>query len=146
MTKIIYVKGGILINSKNFKYKGEDGCMFPIPEGAKAIEPTTEIEGSPFLIIDDKSPYSIFDTYRATGAFSTCHQSSYYYNTDANEIYHNYLDNNHQFESMIESVNSARIKEEGILYKFLIISVISMFESFVRDLIVSKVSSCEECF
>ena len=62
MAKIIYVKGNILVNTKNFKYKGEDGCLFPIPEGATTIEPTTEINGSPFLVIDDRSPYSIFNS------------------------------------------------------------------------------------
>ena len=91
MAEIVYVKGNILINSKHFRYKGEDGCLFPIPEEATTIEPTTEIDGSPFLIIDDKSSYSIFNTYRATGAFSTCYQSSYYYNTDVVEIYQNYI-------------------------------------------------------
>lgn len=146
MAEIVYVKGNILVNSRNFKYKGEDGCLFPIPEGAKTIEPTTEIDGSPFLVIDDRSPYSIFNSYRATGAFSTCSQSSYYYNTDVVEIYHNYMENISQFESMIESTNNAEIKEDNILYKYLIVSVISIFESFVRDLIVSRVASCEESF
>lgn len=146
MAKIIYVKGNILVNTKNFKYKGEDGCLFPIPEGATTIEPTTEINGSPFLVIDDRSPYSIFNSYRATGAFSTCCQSSYYYNTDVVEIYQNYMDNISQFESMLENTNNVGIKEDSILYKFLIVSVISIFESFIRDLIVSRVSSCEESF
>lgn len=146
MAEIVYVKGSILVNSRNFKYKGEDGCLFPIPESATTIEPTTEIDGSPILIINDRSPYSIFNVYRATGSFSTCCQSSYFYNTDVVEIYQNYMDNISQFESMLESINNTGIKEDSILYKYLIVSVISIFESFVRDLIVSRVASYEESF
>ena len=56
------------------------------------------------------------------------------------------MDNISQFESMLENTNNVGIKEDSILYKFLIVSVISIFESFIRDLIVSRVSSCEESF
>ena len=146
MAEIVYVKGNILVNSRNFKYKGGDGCLFPIPEGATTIEPSTEIDGSPFLVIDDRSPYSIFNSYRATGAFSTCCQSSYFYNTDVIEIYHNYMENISQFEGMLESINNAGIKADSILFKYLIVCVISIFESFIRDLIVSRVASCEDSF
>lgn len=146
MAEIIYVKGSILIKTKNFKYKGGDGCLFPIPEGTTTIEPTTEIDGFPFLVIDDRSPYSIFNTYRATGAFSSLYKSSYFYNTDANEIYQDYLGNMSQFDNMLDWTKNDGIKYDNILYKYLIVSVISIFESFVRGLIVSRVASCEDCF
>ena len=48
--------------------------------------------------------------------------------------------------SMLENTNNVGIKEDSILYKYLIVSVISIFESFIRDLIVSRVASCEDSF
>ena len=146
MSQIIYVKGNIFIKSKNFKYKGGDGCLFSIPEGATTIEPTTELEGTPTLIFDDNTPHSIFKTYRATGAFSAISYNSYYYNIEVNEIYNNYIEVCSKFERMLKSLPNAEVEEKDSLYKYLIVSVISIFESLFRDIIVSRVASDEDSF
>ena len=63
MAQTIYVKGNILIKTANYKFNAEDGCLSPVPEGAEVIIPSTIVEGTPCLIIDDNFPfiYLLFD-------------------------------------------------------------------------------------
>lgn len=146
MAKTIYVNGNILITSSEFKYNLEDGALYPIPEGAEVIEPTELIDGYPCLIIDDNFSGSLFNAYRASRGLSAQNRSSYYYNSDPEEIYQKYIEKKSEYLRMLEDVNQGNLKEKDAFYKLLMVNAIMILETFVRDLIVSKVASSEDCF
>jgi len=146
MARTIYVKGNILVKTEDYKYNTGDGCLFPIPEGADVIIPSTIVDGSPCLIIDNNFPYSIFNTYRATGGFSSMVNTSYYYNSDANEVYHNYQERKAEILNMLDNLEHIQLENRSFLYKLMMGNAITILDSFVRDIIVSKITSSEEFF
>lgn len=146
MARTIYVKGNILVKTEDYKYNTGDGCLFPIPEGADVIIPSTIVDGSPCLIIDNNFPYSIFNTYRATGGFSSMVNTSYYYNSDANEVYHNYQERKAEILNMLDNLEHIQLENRSFLYKLMMGNAITILDSFVRDIIVSNITSSEENF
>ena len=146
MAKTIYVKGNILVKTEDYKYNIGDGALYTIPENAEIINPSTLEEGSPCLVIDDKFPYSIFNTYRATGSLTSIGTTSYYYNSDVNEVYQNYKKLRIELENMLDSIEHAQIENKELLYKLMMGNAITILESFVRDIILAKITSSEENF
>ena len=104
MAKTIYVKGNILVKTEDYKYNIGDGALYTIPEGADIINPSTLVEGSPCLVIDNDFRYSIFNVYRATGSLTSIVSTSYYYNSDAIEVYQNYKKQRIELKNMLDSI------------------------------------------
>lgn len=146
MAKTIYVKGNILVKTEDYKYNIGGGALYTIPEDAEIINPSTLEEGSPCLVIDDTFPYSIFNTYRATGSLTSIGTTSYYYNSDVNEVYQNYKKQRIELENMLDSIEHAQIENKELLYKLMMGNAITILESFVRDIILAKITSSEKDF
>jgi len=145
MAKKVYVNGSILIKTSDFKYEGA-GALFDIPEGAETIEPNDMIDGIPFLIIDDKRPQSMFNEYYAKGGFTTLNSWSYYLNSNSQKAYDNYKDRKDEIECLLEGVNQLDTRQQELTYKLLLLNVVTLFDAFVCETIVSKITSSKECF
>lgn len=146
MAKTIYVKGNILVKTEDYKYNIGDGALYTIPEGADIINPSTLVEGSPCLVIDNDFRYSIFNVYRATGSLTSIVSTSYYYYSDAIEVYQNYKKQRIELKNMLDSIEHVQIENKEFLYKLMMGNAITILESFVRDIILAKITSSEENF
>ena len=145
MAKKVYVNGSILIKTSDFKYEGA-GALFDIPEGAETIEPNDMIDGMPFLIIDDKRPQSMFNEYYAKGGFTTLNCWSYYLNSNSQKAYDNYKDRKDEIECILEGVNKLNTRQQELTYKLLLLNVVTIFDAFVCETIVSRITSSIDCF
>ena len=145
MAKKVYVNGSILIKTSDFKYEGA-GALFDIPEGAETIEPNDMIDGMPFLIIDDKRPQSMFNEYYAKGGFTTLNCWSYYLNSNSQKAYDNYKDRKDEIECILEGVNKLNTRQQELTYKLLFLNVVTIFDAFVCETIVSRITSSIDCF
>ena len=146
MAEIIYIRGNILVKTEDYKYSGGDGCLFPIPNGVTPLEPSTTVEGSPCLIIDENFCGSIFNSYRATGSFTAISKSSYYFNSDINTVYENYLNKKGELEGALNMIVEIEHQGKNVLFKYLFVNAITLFDSFFRDVFISKVLSSEDTF
>ena len=145
MGKKVYVDGSILIKTTDFKYEGA-GALSDIPEGAETIEPNELIDGSPYLVIDDKRPQSMFNEYYTKGDFTTLFCWSYYLNSNYQIAYDNFIKRKNEIECLLESVNKLAPLQQELTYKLLLLNVVTLFDAFVCETIVSKITSSKECF
>ena len=145
MAKKVYVNGSILIKTSDFKYEG-GGALFDVPEGVEIIEPNDVIDGAPFLVIDDERPQSMFNEYYAKGGFTTLTCWSYYLNSNFQMAYDNYKDRKDEIEYLLEGLNKLDARQQELTYKLLLLNVVTLFDAFVCETIVSKITSSKECF
>ena len=77
MEKIIYVNGGIVINTPFFKCVDAGAFFDSPPVGAEIIEPNTvNNNGYRFLEINDEHPQSIFNAYYAKYEFTSYYRGA----------------------------------------------------------------------
>lgn len=145
MGKKVYVDGSILIKTTDFKYEGA-GALFDIPEGAETHRPNEVIDGVPFLVIDDKRPQSMFNDYYAKGGFTSLYSWSYYLNSNYHIAYDNFINRKNEIECLLEGVNKMSPLQQELTYKLLLLNVVTLFDAFVCETIVSKITSSKECF
>jgi len=145
MAKKVYVNGSILIKTSDFKYEGA-GALSGIPEGAETIEPNNVIDGVPFLVIDDEHPQSMFNEYYAKGGFTTLYGWSYYLNSNSQKAYDNYKDRKSEIEYLLKAVEKLDARQQELTYKLLLLNVVTLFDAFVCETVVSKITSSKECF
>ena len=145
MAKKVYVDGSIIIKTSDFKYEG-GGALFDIPDGAETIEPNDVIDGMPVLVIDEKRPQSMFNEYYAKGGFTTLYCWSYYLNSNYQIAYDNYKDRKDEIECLLEGANRLTPRQQELTYKLLLLNVVTLFDAFVCETIVSKITSSKECF
>ena len=145
MAKKVYVDGSILIKTSDFKYEGA-GALFDIPEGEETIEPNDVIDGVPFLVIDDKRPQSMFNEYYAKGSFTTLYCWSYYLNSNNQRAYDNYIDRKNEIECLLEGTKKLTPRQQELTYKLLLLNVVTLFDAFVCETVLSKITSSRECF
>lgn len=141
----VYVDGTIVVESMDFKYQGA-GCLCTIPEGAEVIEPNEFKDGHRWLIIDDKRPQSIFREYYATGGFTQLYKWAYYLNSDYQKAYNNYVEKRDELKNVLNDLKDFKSNIKPTLYKLLLLNVVTLFDAFVCETIVSKVTSSEDCF
>jgi hypothetical protein len=145
MAKKVYVNGSILIKTSDFKYEGA-GALFGIPDGAETIETNDVIDGLPFLVIDDERPQSMFNEYYAKGVFTTLYSWSYYLNSNCQKAYDNFNERKSEIECLLEGSDKLSILQQELTYKLLLLNVVTLFDAFVCETIVSKITSSKECF
>ena len=117
MGKVYYVNGNILIRTRDFKYHVEDGCLYQIPDNANVLEPNEIVDGVPCFVIDDKNSISIFDTFRASGGFSSVTSGSYYYNSSYQEVYENYISQRKELADFIDIISDNCNFNKSYAYK-----------------------------
>lgn len=145
MAKKVYVNGSILVKTSDFKYEGA-GALYNIPEGAETIEPNDVIDGLPCLVIDDERPQSMFNEYYAKGGFTTLYCWSYYLNSNSQKAYDNFKDRKSEIECLLEGANMLSNCQQELTYKLLVLNVVTLFDAFVCETVVSKIASSKECF
>lgn len=145
MAKKKYVDGTILIETSDFKYQGA-GALYTIPPDAEVIETNDVRDGVSCLVIDDKRPQSIFNDYYATGGFTTLYTWSYYLNSNIQQAYDNYIERRNELERVLDNIKMLSLTTKEILYKQLLLNVVTLFDAFVCETIISKITSSEECF
>ena len=72
--------------------------------------------------------------------------TSYYYNSDAAEVYQNYQERKMELLYMLDNLEHIQLDNKPFLYKLMMGNAITILDSFVRDIIVSKITSSEENF
>ena len=124
MGKRIYVNGGILITTPFFAYKNAGALYDTPPENSEIIEPNTITEtGEPYLEISDERPQSIFNEYYAKTFFTTQHTFAYFFQKD-------FIGSYNDFEQRIDEIQS----------------VITSLDTFICDIILTKIIQDEESF
>lgn len=146
MGKIYYVNGTILIRTKEFRYHAEDECLCNIPEGVDVLEANNVIEGSQCYVIDDINSLSIFDTFKASGGYTSLESGSYYFNSSYQEVYENYLLQKSELEKFANNVNDDNYINKSFAYKLMFMNVMTLLDSFVCELYISKLTSNEDLF
>ena len=145
MGKTIYVNGTLLIRTSEFKYHAEDACLCEIPEDAIIVEPNEIVDGTPCYTIDDINSISIFDTFKASSGFTSLELGSYYYNSDYQDAYKNYLIQREELISFTESIEDTNLNK-AFAYKLIFMNLMTLLDSFVCELYISMVTSNEEMF
>lgn len=145
MAKKVYVNGSILIKTSDFKYEGA-GALYGIPDGAETIETNDVIDGLPFLVIDDERPQSMFNEYYAKGVFTTLYSWSYYLNSNCQKAYDNFIERKSEIACLLEGSNKLSFQQQELTYKLLLLNVVTLFDAFVCETVVSKITSSKEYF
>lgn len=146
MGKINYVNGTILIRTREFRYHVEDTCLCKIPDGVNVLEPNTIVDGSPCYVIDDINSLSIFDNFMATGGYTSLESGSYYFNSSYQEVYDNYLLQKNELKEFANSVIDDKYINKSFAYKLIFMNAMTLLDSFVCELYISKLTSNEELF
>lgn len=142
MGKIIYIKGTLVINTPYFKFK-EAGCLYETPpEGAEIWEPN---KGDAIFEINDNNPQSIFNEYYAKGGLSSYYKGAEFLYKTYKGVYEDYKERIVDLKSII-NINTESDKHQQILFRLLYLSVIASLETFVSDIIITKITECEESF
>lgn len=143
MAKKIYVNGGIIVKTPYFRAI-DAGAYFDIPpEGAEIIQPNeTDENGYEYLEISEDNPQSIFNEYYAKYEFATYGSAAF--------LYKNYKDVHDDYKERIKSVTEIidlQIESEehrDILYRMFFMNIITSLETFVSDIIITKIISSLE--
>ena len=146
MGKVNYVNGTILIRTRDFKYHVDDKCLCQIPDGANVLEPNDLVEGTPCFVIDDINTFSIFDTFNASGGYTSLISGSYYFNSSPQEVYNNYLFQKSELVNFINSINDDCKVNKSYAYKLIFMNIMTLLDSFICELYISKLTSNENLF
>lgn len=145
MGKKVYVNGSILIDTSDFKCKGVT-ALYTIPEGVESVNADMEFQGDHFFIIDDDHPQSLFNEYYATGGFTQLYNTSYYLFTDKDRAISTYKERKNEIEKVLNNLYLFDNNNKLFICKLLLLNVISLFDAFASEIIISKIISTEDCF
>ncbi len=146
MGKVYYVNGNILIRTRDFKYHVEDGCLYQNPDNANVLEPNEIVDGVPCFVIDENNSISIFDTFKASGGYTSLCSGSYYFNSSNQEVYENYLSQRNELVSFINSISDDSKDNKPFAYKLIFMNIMTLLDSFVCELYISSITSDEDMF
>lgn len=145
MSKKIYVNGGILITTPYFRYSG-GGTLYSVPpEGAEMIETNRTNENGSYLEINDEHPQSIFNEYYAATFFTTSHAWADFFHRDYIEAYNDYLERIDNINEVV-SIEDLDEKQQTIVHRLLFISIVASLETFICDIVLTKITRDEESF
>lgn len=147
MGKVIYVNGGILVNTRYFAFSAGAGCLLSEqPEGSVILEPTDEIDGEKCLIIDDEHPQSIFNTYYAKTFLTSLYSGAEYYKNNYKDCFNETEGELLEVLNILSSICSVEKEVRESLMKFLYINVITIVDSFICSIILSTIVRDEKLF
>lgn len=145
MSSKIYVEGNILINTPYFKFLNGGAYFIEHPTDSVIIPTNTIINGEPTLEINDREPQSIFNEYYAKGNLISFFIGAEFLYKDYNEVFAHY---NQRIEDIKEFINVDTIteKHQSIRNKLLFVSIIGSVETFICDIILTKIINDEKSF
>ena len=143
MKKKIYVEGNILINTPYFK-SPEAGAYFPNPpEGAEIIEAKCLKNGT--LEINEENPQSIFNEYFAKYEFASYYEGAEFLYKTFQDVYKDYNERINDIKEVI-NLDVELNKHQEILNRLFYINIVASLDTFVADIIVTKVIESEDTF
>ena len=146
MGKRIYVNGVILITTPFFAYKNAGASYDLPPENSEIIEPNTITEtGEPYLEISNEHPQSIFNEYYAKTFFTTQHTFAYFFAKDFIGSYNDFKQRIDEIQSVI-NIKGLDEQKQNIINKLSYINIITSLDTFICDIILTKIIQDEESF
>lgn len=143
MRKKIYVEGNILINTPYFK-SPEAGAYFPNPpEGSEIIEAKCLKDGT--LEINEENPQSNFNEYFAKYEFASYYEGAEFLYKTFQDVYKDYHERINDIKEVI-NLDVELDKHREILNRLYYINIVASLDTFVADIIVTKVIENEETF
>lgn len=141
--KIIYVEGNILIKTPFFSTPNAGACFPNPPEGAEIIK-EEELKNDT-LIIDEDNPQSIFNEYFARGGFASYYKGAEFLYNTFQDVCDDYFERIDDIKEVI-NLKVKSNKHQKILNRMYYMSIIASVDTFVSDIIVTKVIESEETF
>lgn len=146
MGKRIYVNGGILITTPFFAYKNAGASYETPPKDVEIIEPNATTEaGESYLEISDEQPQSIFNEYYAKTFFTTQHTFAVFFQKDFIESYNDFKQRVDEIQSVI-NIKGLEEQKQYIINKLSYINIITSLDTFICDIILTKITQNEESF
>ena len=145
MSRKIYVEGNIIINTPYFKFINGGACFTEQPADTVIIPTNSVVNGEPTLEINEREPQSIFNEYYAKGELTSFYIGAEFLYKDYNEVFAHY---NQRIEDIKEFINVDTITEKHQLIrnKLLFVSIIASVETFICDIILTKIVNDEKSF
>lgn len=143
MKKKIYVEGNILIKTPFFSTPNAGACFPNPPEGAEIIKEDELKNGT--LIIDEENPQSIFNEYFARGGFASYSKGAEFLYKTFHDVYDDYLERIGDIKEVID-LDVKSNKHQKILNRMYYMSIVASVDTFVSDIIVTKVIESKETF
>lgn len=144
-----YVDGGILIDTPYFKFENA-GAGFS-EEAIKDAKPlaTNRVsrEYGKYLLIDDSNPQSIFSEYYAGTFFSTGYLGAPMFTKtydDCRQEFKRHINDIDVFLSISDREDVEGVKD--VLLRQCIISVISALDTFIADIVLTKITNNKDAF
>ena len=146
MEKIIYVNGGIVINTPFFKCVDAGAFFDSPPVGAEIIEPNTEdSNGYRFLEINDEHPQSIFNAYYAKYEFASYYIGAEFLYKSYDDVYADYMTRINNIKSVI-ALKSESLEQQLILNRLFYLSIVASLETYICDIVLTKITECKKTF
>ena len=146
MEKIIYVNGGIVINTPYFKCVDAGAFLDSPPVGAEIIEPNTvNNNGYRFLEINDEHPQSIFNAYYAKYEFTSYYCGAEFLYKSYDDVYADYMTRINNIKSVI-ALKCESLYQQLILNRLYYLSIVASLETYVCDIILTKITEGKQTF
>ena len=147
--KQFFVDGGILVNTPFFRYENA-GAGFGegfFPDAQPLATNRKSRESGKYLLIDDNNPQSIFAEYYARTFFTTGYcWAPMFCKTydDCEEEFRLRIKEVEKLLSLSETIDSKGVK--NLLLRLSIVQVISAMDTFIADIILTKITNDEASF
>lgn len=145
-SKKIYVNGGIVVETSFFCH-GNVGCLYTTPpEGSEKMECDDEVKGQPCIVVTEEKAPSIFNEYYAKTFFSTRYCWADFLRNDFEQDYKDYQSRIEDIKEMLELLEFASERQKKILLRLAYGNVLTAFDSYVGDTILSKITHSKKSF
>lgn len=146
MGKIIYINGGILINTPYFKCPNAGAYYDNPPFGAEIWQPNKIDEnGYEYLEINDEYPQSIFNEYYAKYEFASYYTGVEFLYKSFQDAYDDYLRRIKEVKEVFK-IKGLTTNQRIIINRLSFISIIASLETFICDTILTAVTNFEDIF
>lgn len=150
MSKRYYIDGGVLVDSPYFKQENVV-CglgMAPPPQEAEILETNSITEGGEkYLLIDENNPQSIFATFYVRTFFTTGYCWAPMFHKSFKDDYDEFQQRLADARYIISpEILPRETKGSGLLSRYSFMTVLSALDTFVADIVLTKITNDEESF
>lgn len=135
MKEIVYVNGGVVIQTPFFRYL-DAGAQFGMPsEINDIIEPDEEIEGQPCLIITEEKAPSFFKGYYAKTFFSTKFEIASFFSSSIEDCFSDFENRIFDVRNLIKQ-NDVSKETRQVLYQLSLVAAVAALDTYLSDLVL----------
>lgn len=144
MSKKIYVNGGIVVKTPYFRAMNA-GAYYPAPpKDAETIKPNMIDEsGYAYLEISEEHPQSIFNEYYASHEFASYYKGASFLYKNYKNVHNDYIERIKSVTEIIDLEIEAK-EHRDILYRMFYMNIITSLETFISDIVITKITSSLE--